>query len=49
MIFASVIRSLLFLLKGNESTVGTATPPIERPEAAKSSASPNRALKYEWG
>lgn len=49
MIFASVIRSLLFLLKGNESTAGTATPLIERPEAAKYFARPNRALKYEWG
>lgn len=48
MIFASVIRSLLFLLD-NESTAGTATPLIERPEAAKSSACPKRAQTYEWG
>jgi hypothetical protein len=48
MIFASVIRSLLFLMEGTR-TVGTATPPNERPEAAKSFACPKRAQTYEWG
>jgi len=48
MIFASVIRSLLFLMEKSE-TVGTATPLNERPEAAKSFACPKRAQTHEWG